>query len=146
MQSAFTKLQDAVVARLRRRSDMQGVTILARRNGIAAIVKESIAKNGLCVLVMPPRPKDATITETTPVFKVVVCCVRVIENAFFTHAKDAMSVSEVVSRSLHAWQPTVAGIASPLILDNDDAWDLDDEPDKNGRYTIEIKFTTTASV
>lgn len=125
---------------------MQGVTILARRNGIAASIRESIARNGLCVLVMPPRPKDAIIAEKTPVFKVVVCCVRVIENAFLTHEKDAMSVSEIVSRSLHAWQPIVGGIASPLILDNDDAWDLDDEPDKNGLYTIEIKFTTTASV
>lgn len=146
MQSAFSTLQDAVVARLKRRSDMQGVSVLARRNGISASIKENIAKNGLCVLVMPPRPKDATTTATTPVFKGVVFCVRVIENAFLNHAKDAMSVSEIVSRSLHAWQPAVAGISSPLVLDSDDAWDLDDEPDKNGRYTIEIKFTTTASV
>jgi hypothetical protein len=146
MQSAFSNLQDAVVARLKRRSDMQGVTVLARRNGISATIKENVAKNGLCVLVMPPRPKDATITVKTPVFKSVVFCVRVIENAFLTHAKDAMSVSGTVSRALHAWQPAVTGITSPLVLDSDDAWSLDDEPDKNGRYTIEIKFTTTASV
>lgn len=146
MQSTFTKLQDAVVARLGRRSDLQGVAILARRNGIGASIRESVAKNGLCVLVMPPRPKDATASETTPVFKGVVCCVRVIENAFLSHEKDAMGVSEIISRSLHAWQPAVAGITSPLVLDSDDAWDLDDEPDKKGRYTIEIKFNTTASV
>ena len=146
MQSAFSLLQDAVVARLRRRGDMQGVSVIARRNGIAASIREGIAKNGICVLVMPPRPKDATTTESTPVFKSVVFCVRVIENAFRTHAMDAMSVSEIVSRSLHSWQPAVAGISSPLVLDSDDAWDLDDEPDKNGRYSIEIKFSTSASI
>jgi hypothetical protein len=146
MQSAFTELQEAVAARLSRRGDMQGVSVLARKNGIAASIREKVASDGLCVVVMPPRPKDATTTAVRPVFKSVVFTVRVVENAFLPHAKDAMTVAGIVSRSLHAWQPAVAGISSPLVLDGDDAWDLDDEPDKRGRYKIEIKFTTTASL
>ena len=146
MQSAFRDLQEAVVARLARRSDMQGVPVLARKNGIAATIREKVAANGLCVVVMPPRPKDATTAAVRPVFKSVVFTVRVVENAFLPHARDVMGVAGIVSRSLHAWQPAVAGITSPLVLDGDDAWSLDDEPDKRGCYTIEIKFTTTASL
>lgn len=120
--------------------------VLARKNGIAATIRESVAKAGLCILVMPPRPKDADPTQSTPVFTQVVLTVRVVENAFRLHSgPDSMEVAEIVTRSLQAWQPATSGITAPLALDGDDAWSLDDEPDKKGRYTIEIKFHTSAT-
>ena len=148
MLSVFTKLQDAVVARLKRRSDMQGIPVLARRNGsVAAKIKENVASCGLCVVVMPPRPKDASSSSTTPVFTDVVLTIRVVESAFKSHVNaDALGVAEIVSRAVHAWQPSVIGITAPLAMDGDDAWSMDDEPDKKGRYTVEIKFNTSATV
>jgi hypothetical protein len=148
MLSVFEKLQDAVVARLGRRSDLQGVPVIARRNGsIAAKIRENIAKRGLCVVVMPPRPKDIKSDATTPVFTEATFCIRVVENAFMTHTGgDAMGVAEIVSRALQAWTPPVTGITAALALDSDDAWSMDEEPDKSGRYTIEINFVTSASI
>jgi len=146
--SVFEKLQDAVVARLNRRSDLEGVPVIARRNGsIAAKIKENVAKCGLCVIVMPPRPKDISSSATSPVFTEVTLCVRVVENAFVSHGKgDAYATAEIVSRALQAWTPSVTGITAALAMDSDDAWSMDDEPDKYGRYTIEINFLTSASV
>ncbi|HNX04677.1 MAG TPA: hypothetical protein PKI32_04210 [Opitutales bacterium] len=147
MDSVFSKLQEAVVARLKRRSDLKGVPVILRKNGIAATIRESVAKFGLCVVVMPPRPKDADPTQGTPIFTQVVLTVRVVENAFRLHAgPDSMEVAEIVTRALQAWQPQTVGITAPLAIDGDDAWSLDDEPDKKGRYTIEIKFNTSATV
>lgn len=146
--SVFNKFQDAVVTRLARRSDLKGISVLARRNGsIAAQIRENVACSGLCVVVMPPRAKDISSTAQTPVFTVVTVCVRVIENVYHGHGgRDAMSVAETVSRALQSWQPTVLGITAPLMMDSDDAWSMDDEPDSKGRYTIEINFATSASV
>ena len=148
MLSVFEKLQDAVVTRLKRRSDMDGIPVLARRSGsISAKIKENVASCGLCVVVMPPRPKDISTSATTPVFTQVTLSVHVIESVFQTHSGgDAMSVAEVVSRALQAWTPPVAGITAQLSLNSDDAWAMADEPDKKGRYTIDINFITSATI
>jgi hypothetical protein len=148
MLSVFEKLQDAVVSRLKRRSDLQGVPVIARRNGsIAAKIKENVAKCGLCIVVMPPRPKDISSSATSPVFTEITLCVRVVESAFVTHSGgDAMSTAEIVSRALQAWTPSVTGVTAALAMDSDDAWSMDDEPDSKGRYTIEINFITSASI
>jgi hypothetical protein len=148
MISTFEKLQQAVVARLKRRSDMEGVPVLARNNGsIAAKVREKVASRGLCVVVMPPRPKDIATSATAPVFTQITLCVRVIESAYKAHTgMDAVGVAEIVSRALQAWTPQVTGITAALSMDSDDAWSMDDEPDKEGRYTIEINFVTSATV
>jgi hypothetical protein len=147
MESLFTKLQNAVAARLKRQGDLKGVPVLVRKSGIAATIRENIAKAGLCVLVMPPRPKDTDPAQSTPVFTQVVLTVRIVENAYrFRSGPGAMEVAEIVTRALQAWQPVLIGITAPLSIDGDDAWSLDDEPDKKGRYTIEIKFNTSASL
>jgi len=121
--------------------------VLTRLNGnLSAAIKESVAQRGLCVVVMPPRPHTVAQAQDTPVFTQVDLCVRVVESAFQSHAGDAMGVAELVSRSLHGWQPATPGITSPLVMDMDDAWSMDDEPDRKGRYTIEVNFTTSASI
>ena len=141
-------LQDAVVARLTKRSDMQGVPVLARRNGsIAAKIRENIASRGLCVVVMPPRPKDISATAKSPVFTQVTLCVRVIESVFRSHpGLDALGVAEIVSRALQAWTPAFSNITAALALDGDDAWTVPDEPDAKGRYIVKVNFLTSATL
>ncbi|MFA5258176.1 MAG: hypothetical protein WC360_08495 [Opitutales bacterium] len=147
MQSAFVKLQDAAARRLIRRRDFASIPVLTRRNGnLPASIKEAVAQRGLCVVVMPPRPRRADAGQETPVFTEVDVCVRVVESAFQSHAGDAMGVAELVSRALHGWQPATPGITTPLALDADDAWSMDEEPDRKGRYMIEVNFTTSASI
>jgi hypothetical protein len=148
MQSTFVKLQDAIGRRLTRLRDLGGVPVLIRRNGsLSSGIKEALAKRGLCVVVMPPRPHRAASGEATPVFSEVTQCVRVVENAFTPHGGcDALGVAERVSRALHGWQPAVPGITTAFSLDSDDAWSMPDEPDAKGRYTIEVNLITSASI
>ncbi|MBN1404456.1 MAG: hypothetical protein JW942_08340 [Opitutales bacterium] len=147
MQSILFKLQEAVAIRLRRRRDFSRIPVLTRKNGeLSARVKEAIALGGLCVVIMPPRPHKVDAAQNTPVITELELCVRVVESAFQNHGTDALTVAELVSRALHGWQPAAAGITSPLALDSDSAWAMDEEPDKKGRYTIEVNFTSAASL
>jgi|GEM_PF-3304597 len=147
MQSALVNLQNAMARRLNRRKDFSAIPVLIRQNGsISANIKESIAQRGLCVVIMPPRPFASDASQGTPVFTEVRVCVRVIESAFQRHNEDALGVAEMVSRVLHGWKPAVVGITTPIALDDEYAWSMDEEPDKKGRFVIEVNFTTSASI
>lgn len=146
MQSTLFKLQEAAAARLRRRRDFSRIPVLTRKNGdLSARVKEAVALTGLCVIIMPPRPHKADDALENVVINELELCVRVVESAFHEHSSDALSVAELVSRALHGWQPVTVGITMPLALDQDTAWSMDDEPDRKGRYTIEVHFTSGVS-
>ncbi len=147
MQSILLKLQEVAAARLRRRREFARIPVLTRKNGeLSARVKEAVALGGLCVIIMPPRPRKADVAQPTPVITRLDICIRVVESAFHSHEADALSVAELVSRSLHGWQPVMPGITMPLTLDSDSAWAMDEEPDRKGRYTIEVRFTGSASL
>jgi hypothetical protein len=138
-----------MVKRISRRRDVAGIPVLRRDNGsLSARLREALAESGLCIVVMPPRPHHADVTvQASPVFSEVTLCVRVVESAFSPHeGADALGVAELVSRALHGWQPPVAGISSALTLDAETAWTMPEEPDSKGRYTIEVNFTTSASL
>lgn len=149
MISALLNLQESTARQLRRRRELRDIPVITRRNGdLGARLSEAIKLGrGLCIVVMPPEPTLAGPGGGTLTLAEVILRLRVVENAFAANPRhDALSVAELASRVLHGWQPPVPGITVPLALEEDDAWDVPDEPDKKGRYTIEVSFATAASI
>ncbi len=149
MHSVLLKLQESVARQLIRKRELRGIPILIRRNGeLSQRLDEAVrAGQGVCIVIMPPEPAQAAIDASTLVMTEVILVVRVMENAFAANPRhDALSVAEAVSRLLHGWSPPVRGIATPLALEPDDAWDMPDEPDKKGRFAINVNFNTSATM
>lgn len=101
---------------------------------------------GLCILVLNPIPLRIIPGKDRVAFEDIQIRVQVIESPCTNQSGlSTLSVAEHVSQCLHHFQPTLDGWKGWLLINENHPWKELKDPQKTGRYILEITFQAKGS-
>ncbi len=127
-------------------NDFRSITILNhKQSDLNSIVKNSLSEGlGISIAILPPKPVEIIPNAPGPVFKMITCEIKVIENLAMNETSySAMYIAEKLMEHLHLWHPQINDWNEKLMLAENTPWDLS----KDGHLNIiSMHFETHCSL
>lgn len=151
--SFLEKLQKQVEIHLNSQQIFKEIPVLSHQiNNLESCINEFIQTGiNLCILILNPLPIRIIPTPTHIAFEDIKLRVQVIESFCPSHSirqtlgetntsPSILNTAEHISNILHNFKPSIDGWKGWLTLDETNPWTEIKDPQKSGRYIIEINF------
>ena len=125
------------------------VPVLSRQQSDIQKCLEEFSQTGigLCLLVLNPIPLKVASNGDKIAFEELSVRVQIIENPCTRGGQPgALFVAEHISKYLHNFQPKLDGWVGWLSLEEKLPWKEIKDPEKRGRYIVEVNFKATGSL